>query len=60
MVSAQIERLQQDSDNLSIYIKELKQQGNERLMNMIIQKKRYLDNRISEICNETIGRLETA
>lgn len=49
MVSDQLERLKKDSDQLELFIQELKQQGDTDRMHKIIAKKAYLDNRRAEI-----------
>lgn len=49
MVSAQIERLQKDSEELGAYINKLQSQGNTDRVTDFVKKKSYLDNRIAEI-----------
>lgn len=49
MISAQHERLQQDSFNLQSFIQELKDAGDVDRMKKIVSKKEYLDKRIAEI-----------
>ena len=44
-----INKLNQDSEKLNTFIKELKQKGNVKLMEKIIQKKEYLDTKIAEL-----------
>ena len=49
MVSAQLERLQQDSENLATFISQLQTSGEDELVKRFKLKKTYLDNRIAEI-----------
>ena len=49
MVSAQIERLQKDSEELEAYIHQLHTQGKTDRVTNFVRKKAYLDNRIAEI-----------
>lgn len=49
MISAQIERLQQDSSQLEAFIQELRREGNHERAQKIEGKKDYLDTRIAEI-----------
>ncbi len=49
MVSAQIERLQKDSEELEAYIQQLRYQGKENRVSDFVRKKTFLDNRIAEI-----------
>ena len=49
MVSAQIERLQKDSEELEAYIRQLRTQGKTDRVPAFVAKKNYLDNRIAEI-----------
>lgn len=49
MVSAQLERLQQDSAGLENFITQLKQIGDDERAKRFELKKTYLDNRIAEM-----------
>ena len=49
MISAQIERLHQDSLNLVAFIKKLRKDGDVERARKIKAKKDYLDTRIAEI-----------
>jgi cell division protein FtsB len=49
MISAQIERLHQDSSSLEAFIKTLREEGNDERADKIVKKQKYLDSRIAEI-----------
>jgi len=49
MISAQVERLQNDSLNLESFIRQLEHEGDLDRMEKIKAKKTYLDKRIAEI-----------
>jgi len=49
MLSAQIERLQKDSDRLDRHIEELKESGKKEVLQTVIDKRRFLETKLAEI-----------